>query len=1484
MNLKSALSAVLSGARKIFAVTSFSSSVLAASLLVAAQETRAAESGWSAGTGTFPTATEACRDAWQKLAVPLGKTRFIGAFDRPGSDWYIKDCSWTTFQYLAPQEEGCGVFTCSTVLPSIVTFRCESGSRRFFGRCVPEEDDRPERAACYDNGGANPNPIVGNPIVLSTGAKILKAEDFATEDGKFAVRRSYRSLPVGRSNNMLAQPLGLTGGWSFDFALEIQLGTFSGSPSSPTGNVSIIAPDGVGYDFTLQNDGTWKSVAAKTAYVSNNYRLEYVGTLPTNLADLPKMQTSWRVIGPDDRIWSMTTRAGVNAPTYFNFGRPTAYSDRDGYGWSFNYAADGRLESVTDTFGRAATFTWNTFYISAIQNVAKALPYPETIASILLPDGTTLVYSYDPPPATAAPSLAKAERLTRVERRDSNSNVLDSTQYHYDDPSFISALTGITDHRNVRVATYAYDDKGRAISTAGADGANLTTVAYSMDGNDSLRTVTNALGKQSVYRFAAIGSDKSNTRLTTVIGEPSANCPASASSYAYGTDNFVNSETDEEGRVTQYVRDGRGRPTLIRQAVGTPQQREISVTWDATRNLVTKKIYPGLTTDYVYDTLGHVTSIIETDTTNHTMPYPTAGQTRIWSYTYTPEGKLATIDGPLPGPSDTVKYVYDGAGNISSFTDELGHLTTVNSVNSRGQPTSIQDPNGLLVEYTYDGMGRLLKTVSDPADIAATASYEYDSAGNLTKIINPDGAFQELSYDSASRVTKISNNLDQSINYAYDALGNVTAEITRNEYGDPFVQRSQGFDELGRLISVTAPASEKWKYAYDKIGNLVSVTDPNGKSKTTYFDALNRETGTVDEIGASRTFTYDQRDAPISETDPRSLPTSYIRNGWGEVIQEESADAGKIVYVRNERGLITSRTDARGIVTTYVYDAAGRQSEISYPNESSLNVVYHHDNTDNGNPGIGRLTNVSDASGTVHYSYDLLGRRLSETRNIDGASFTIQYRYDGAGNVSGMTYPSGRIVGFERYATGGLNQVWTYENASSPRVYINWWTSRTPYGPVSGIGFANGLVDYRTFNENGKIQTQLLQDGTVDLINRWYSYQDNRNLTLIVDNNDASKNESYWYQANGFLQNSHGPWGNLTYWIDSAGNITHKIQEQGTTTTTSQFGIPSDSNRLVNEQTDGLPLRSFTSDPAGNILSDTGLANRGYVWNAEGQLGQALDAGAIVGAYRYDYLSRLTAMSPSSTAASTHYIYDQENRLIAEYDGSGALKREYLWLDDRPLAIVAYLSGVPVIWHVHTDHLGRPIMMTDETKAKVWEATYLPFGEVYQVSGTASTDMRFPGQWYQPETGLHYNWHRHYDPTTGRYLQPDPLGTVDGHRWAYADNSPLMNTDPEGLRVEPAVGPLFRDPFPDFQPPGYCPSPLGVPFDGPLKFNTKNMTKIAAGGGTPGNNQAQNKQVRDIVVSMGLNRQQQRELHDEISGQNLSFQQIRAIAIDMFGK
>ena len=115
-------------------------------------------------------------------------------------------------------------------------------------------------------------------------------------------------------------------------------------------------------------------------------------------------------------------------------------------------------------------------------------------------------------------------------------------------------------------------------------------------------------------------------------------------------------------------------------------------------------------------------------------------------------------------------------------------------------------------------------------------------------------------------------------------------------------------------------------------------------------------------------------------------------------------------------------------------------------------------------------------------------------------------------------------------------------------------------------------------------------------------------------------------------------------------------------------------------------------------------------------------------------------------------------------------------------------TSAPGIYSVHADHLGSPQKMTDANQALVWDAVYTPFGQVHSMTGTATNNQRFPGQYADAKTGFHYNYFHDYDPTTGRYVQSDPIGLGGGlNTFAYAFSNPVKFIDPDG-RAVPGLG------------------------------------------------------------------------------------------------
>jgi RHS repeat-associated protein len=162
----------------------------------------------------------------------------------------------------------------------------------------------------------------------------------------------------------------------------------------------------------------------------------------------------------------------------------------------------------------------------------------------------------------------------------------------------------------------------------------------------------------------------------------------------------------------------------------------------------------------------------------------------------------------------------------------------------------------------------------------------------------------------------------------------------------------------------------------------------------------------------------------------------------------------------------------------------------------------------------------------------------------------------------------------------------------------------------------------------------------------------------------------------------------------------------------------------------------------------------------------------------YTYNGNGERVKKTVNGVTTVFHYDQRGQLIAESDGTGAATSEYVYLNGNPLAKVEGSS----VYFYYDDHLGTPQKMTDGTGAVVWSADYKPFGEATVTVSTITNNLRFPGQYFDAETGLLYNYFRDYNPVIGRYIEADPIGLQGGiNLYAYVRNNPSRGKDPFGL-------------------------------------------------------------------------------------------------------
>ena len=211
---------------------------------------------------------------------------------------------------------------------------------------------------------------------------------------------------------------------------------------------------------------------------------------------------------------------------------------------------------------------------------------------------------------------------------------------------------------------------------------------------------------------------------------------------------------------------------------------------------------------------------------------------------------------------------------------------------------------------------------------------------------------------------------------------------------------------------------------------------------------------------------------------------------------------------------------------------------------------------------------------------------------------------------------------------------------------------------------------------------------------------------------------------------------------------------------------------------------------------------RTLTWDALGRLVKVEQNGTVTATYGYDSQNR--RIRKTVGGRTVYYHYDLDNQLIAETLADGTTLREYVYLDGEPLALRAYETN-PGLYYYLNDHLATPQQLVKPDGTPVWKAAYLPYGQAQVRTAAVANSLRFLGQYFDTETGLHYNWNRYYDPAAGRYLSPDPIGLQGGmNLYGYVQGNPVNRIDPWGL----APPPFPYQNFPGMQPSSVNPFTL----------------------------------------------------------------------------
>jgi RHS repeat-associated protein len=1221
--------------------------------------------------------------------------------------------------------------------------------------------------SCQASPGGQPSPseafgsnsaTVGDPIDVSSGTLLHRIPVFSTSDGLFEFSLDYNSRSEFR---------GSTGwGWSGGLFAAYEHSYTHAWVQDPTGRMMHFKSIGGAWRPRKIDGSVWSTSTSV-------YRTDVSYSLTTN--------GSGNFVYTDESgiSYTFTKNGNVNTST----GTLQTKTWPDGYAITRTFTGSLNTQ-ISDSRGRSATLTYHP---------------NQLLASVTDPDGAVYKFEYvnaAGPVPTATDEAVNTAYLARIIMPD-DTPLTDADnptiEMHYDIivGSFME-LTGITDERGVRIATWDYAD-GRPISFEGPNGFNATEVSY--DDTNHITNVTTALGKETDYKHTLVNGVR---KLTEVDGVASTNCAASDTTYNLDANGMVSREIAPEGERTRYVRNARGLPTTIEEGETTALSRTTTITWHSTFPVPTQIVEPGRTSTFSVDSQGQILSATLTDTTAHSVPYVTNGLSRDWTFTYLSGGggKVTSIDGPLSGTVDKQFFTYDAFGNLATITDANGQLTTVNSVNGRGQPTSITDPNGIVTTITYTPRGWVSDVTVHPGASERQTSFDYDDAGNLTRMTFPSGGWFDYVYADEGFVESITSSQGERAEFAYDLLGNLLSESRKTSGGPVEFSYTQEYDELGRLLRAIGASGQTTAFAYNRSDILTTITDPRAKMYAYGFDALNRVVSFTDPEGDVNGFDYSSADDLTEFTDGGGVATTYVHNGFGDVIRETSPDRGVTDYWYDAAGNLVKRIDAAGQEVNFGYDQEGRLLSEQFVGASGLNRTYTYDSTSGGNFGVGRLTGATDAHGSLTLVYNAFGEVVTETRVTGGMSYTTGYVYDDNGALVEASYPSGRTVTYDRDDLGRLVAVETVSASGQPVRTVASAIDWKPFGPLAGYAAGNGLQASFAYDDDYDLANISVDDGGTALLDLDLGRDASGNIVSIDDTLSPGRSYAFTYTDDDRLASSTGPAVDTSWTYDDGGNRSTETRTIGGVTETDTYVYLVGTNRLSGIY-DATPsaIRTFAYDAKGQTTEDDHVAGPDfdYVYTADGRLSSVDKNGTLIAEYGYDgWGRRITRETHGVGAATRHYIYDQNGLPIAETDGAGNTLREYIWLEGRLIGVTSGSGAGSTLYHVHGGHVGQPLRMTSSSKAVVWDVDMEPFGQAAQVVALTDIDLRLPGQWEQFEAGLYQNWWRDYDPTTGRYLQPDRLGLGGGpNMYSYANQSPLTYIDPDGQRVFGAGTLLF---------------------------------------------------------------------------------------------
>jgi RHS repeat-associated protein len=662
------------------------------------------------------------------------------------------------------------------------------------------------------------------------------------------------------------------------------------------------------------------------------------------------------------------------------------------------------------------------------------------------------------------------------------------------------------------------------------------------------------------------------------------------------------------------------------------------------------------------------------------------------------------------------------------------------------------------------------------------------------------------------------------------------------------------YDQLGRLQAVTDANGGTWRIGWTALGLPDVLIDALGRTTRFGSDAAGNIRSVADAANATTRFDLDVNGNATAVVAPNGAATRYVRDDFGRTVATIGADSGKTIQRFDAADRMVASLDANGNRASYEYDVMDRivsQSVTDAGNGGKRTVTtWRYQGT--------HLVAIDHPNQSERYGYDAQGRISTRTVILTLAggshiSYTTQYRYDAMGQLASVTLPDASTLDYRR---NGQNQITGLVRGPAGSAWARWLRPRQTIVKdlerdvvgLKRLTYGNGIEAYYQRSKEGSLARIVYRNprlpalheqgggvleallglrtahaapahalpGALDLprdpkalLDHRYLWDMQGNLLYTRDKDAAS---SYAYDARDrLIAAATGPHAAFArYHYDDNGNrlLAQEGTDQGDIRgNTIKTNYVPDGDRWQTDASDEGLLEAYH----GAAGQPERIGNRSFVWDALGKLLEVRDGQRVLARYRYNH--RGERIEKIVGGQHTYYLYD-DRKLVAELDGKGTIRRQYVYVVGQPVAVIdgtrngtpagqggtgleRFTADIAALWHawfrkgettayLHGNHLGAIEMATDAKGKPIWQAVYAPFGKlmpaVAQRTPAFEQNLRLPGQYADTETGLYYNDHRYYDPARGRYLTSDPLGLKGGSNgYAYASGNPLKYIDPEGL-------------------------------------------------------------------------------------------------------